>query len=62
MDTYRMSCRARSIHEFLLTADTLHIHGMDGGVFMRNAEQEFKALAQLWGFRLVPLTEQKEAA
>ena len=62
-DTFKKVLVARRLYEMLLTQDTLErFPAIKPVSYLGLAEMELKFLADLWGFRLVPLTEQKEAA
>ncbi len=62
-DTFKKVLVARRLYETLLTHDALERFPAKKPVsYLGLAEMELKTLADLWGFRLVPLTEQKEAA
>ncbi len=64
METYAMALKARAMHEDLLTADTIERFGdaKHSAGYKASAVKKMGELAAACGFRLVPLTEQKEAA
>lgn len=54
---------ARTIYESLLTEDTLERHSDNKtGTYYGIAERELNKLAEMFGYRLVSVAEQKEAA